>query len=55
MLISLEKVVMKEVKKLMGLGKNYEVLKVDEVNEERQIVKYIYILLPPPVKNKRHT
>ena len=43
MLMSLEKVVMKEVKKLMGLGKNYEVLKVDEVNEERQIVKYIYI------------
>ena len=43
MLISIEEVVMKEVKELMGLGKSYEVLKVDEVKEEKQIVKYIYI------------
>lgn len=35
MLISLEEVVMKEVKELMGLGKNYEVLKVEEVKEEK--------------------
>lgn len=34
---------MKEVKELMGLGKNYEVLKVEEVKEEKQIVKCIYI------------
>ena len=43
MLISIEEVVMKEVKELMGLGKSYEVLKIDEVKEEKQIVKYIYI------------
>lgn len=34
---------MKSVEELMGLGKNYKVLKVEEVKEEKQIKKYIYI------------
>jgi len=34
---------MKDVKDLMGLGKDYKVLRVEEVKENKQICKYVYV------------
>ncbi len=34
---------MKEVKELMGLNKDYKVIRVEEVNENKQICKYVYV------------